>query len=64
MNDSAAASRVKELRTRTLAPVVPMKTLSGDVNNKKRNPAPAKASNNQHQAYNKAIYRAKKYDLL
>jgi len=63
MNNSAPIQLLKDITSRPLAPVIPLRVPRQESKPKKR-VTPRKLEENQAQFYNKPIYKPRKYDLL
>jgi hypothetical protein len=64
MNKSAPLRNFEEINFRTLAPVIPMKSVPGENNKLKRKVSKVKLEEGMPLIYDKPIYKSKKYDLL
>ena len=64
MNNSAPVQLLKDITSRPLAPVIPLKTAPKQESKPKKRVPTHKLEEDRQQFYNKPIYRSKKYDLL
>jgi hypothetical protein len=64
MNNSAPLQNLKDITVRSLAPVIPMKSVPHENDKLKRKVSKVKLEKGTPLFYDKPIYKSKKYDLL
>jgi len=64
MNNSTSFQKFEDITFRSLAPVIPMKSVTRENNKLKRKVSKVKLEKGMPLFYNKPIYKSKKHDLL
>ena len=64
MNKSAPLQKLEDITVRPLAPVIPMRSATIEIDKLKRKVSEMKLEKGTPLFYNKSIYKSRKFDLL